>query len=117
MDKYAQVNYDLIFEKEIELSHNSKNGSVYFTGYKSELRSDSPTYDSGDSDSDDEIPLVANGKTEPFDGSKVGSSAAKPKVKILEPKKDDESEDDSKNSFDEEESDEEDNSNTGASRH
>ncbi|KAI3989821.1 hypothetical protein MKX01_040791 [Papaver californicum] len=108
LDKCPQINYDLIFEKEFELSHNWKNGSVYFSGYKSALGSEFPSNDSDDSDSDDEIPLVASGKPEPLEGPKVGSSAAKPKVKIVEPKKDDESEDDnSENSSDEGESDEE----------
>ncbi|KAI3989678.1 hypothetical protein MKX01_036287 [Papaver californicum] len=108
LDKCPQINFDLIFEKEFELSHNSKNGSVYFSGYKSALGSEFPSDDSYDSDSDDEIPLVANGKPEPLEVSKVDSSSAKPKVKIVEPKKDDGSEDDdSENNSDEGESDEE----------
>ncbi|RZC70646.1 hypothetical protein C5167_033892 [Papaver somniferum] len=108
MDKCPQIQCDLVFEKEFELCHNSKNGSVYFSGYKGFLGPESPSDDSDDSDSDDEIPLVANGKPEPLEGSKVGSSEAKPKVKIVEPKKGDESEDDdSEDSSDEEESDEE----------
>lgn len=114
MDKCPQIQCDLVFEKEFEISHNSKNGSVYFSGYKGFLGPESPSDDSDDSDSDDEIRLVANGKPEPLEGSKVGSSEAKPKVKIVEPKKGDESEDDdSEDSSDDEESDEEDN--TGAS--
>lgn len=28
-----QVMFDLVFEKEFELSHDLKNGSVYFIGY------------------------------------------------------------------------------------
>ena len=35
-EKFPQISYDLIFEKEFELSHNWKNGSVFFTGYKAE---------------------------------------------------------------------------------
>ncbi|CAN8252595.1 unnamed protein product [Cochlearia groenlandica] len=30
-----QISYDLVFEKEFELSHNLEKGSVHFTGYKS----------------------------------------------------------------------------------
>ncbi|URE35685.1 Histone deacetylase [Musa troglodytarum] len=33
-DKCAQIQYDLVFEKEFEISHNSKNASVYLCGYK-----------------------------------------------------------------------------------
>ncbi|KAG6517379.1 hypothetical protein ZIOFF_020765 [Zingiber officinale] len=33
-DKCAQIQYDLVFEKEFELSHGSKNASVHFLGYK-----------------------------------------------------------------------------------
>ncbi|KAI3916617.1 hypothetical protein MKW98_026359, partial [Papaver atlanticum] len=65
MDKCPQINCDLVFEKEFELSHNSKNGSVYFSGYKGfpgrpDLPSDGDDSDDSDSESDDEIPLVAN---------------------------------------------------------
>ncbi|XLR27294.1 hypothetical protein HN51_040548 [Arachis hypogaea] len=35
-ENFPQISYDLIFEKEFELSHNWKNGSVFFTGYKAE---------------------------------------------------------------------------------
>ncbi|CAN1252503.1 Histone deacetylase HDT1 [Linum perenne] len=35
--KIPQLAFDLAFEREFELSHNWKNGSVYFTGYKSFL--------------------------------------------------------------------------------
>ena len=34
-EKCSQISYDLVFEKEFELSHGSKNASVYFCGYKS----------------------------------------------------------------------------------
>lgn len=33
-EKFPQLSFDLVFEKEFELSHNCKNGSVYFAGYK-----------------------------------------------------------------------------------
>lgn len=33
-DKFPQVSFDLVFEKEFELSHNWNGGSVYFMGYK-----------------------------------------------------------------------------------
>uniref|UniRef100_A0A2C9V8A8 Nucleoplasmin-like domain-containing protein n=1 Tax=Manihot esculenta TaxID=3983 RepID=A0A2C9V8A8_MANES len=33
-EKFPQISFDLVFEKDVELSHNWKNGSVYFSGYK-----------------------------------------------------------------------------------
>ncbi|CAN1171540.1 Histone deacetylase HDT1 [Linum perenne] len=36
-ENIPQLAFDLVFEKEFELSHNWKSGSVYFTGYKSVL--------------------------------------------------------------------------------
>ncbi|MCL7041985.1 hypothetical protein MKW94_024266 [Papaver nudicaule] len=108
LDKCPQISYDLIFEKEFELSHNSKHGSVYFTGYKSAVEGDGPSDGSEEeSESEDDIPILGNGKPEPIQDVKVGSSAAKPKVKIVEPIKDDESEDDDSEDSDEGESDDE----------
>ncbi|KAK8939577.1 Histone deacetylase HDT1 [Platanthera guangdongensis] len=34
----AQIQYDLVFEKEFELSHGSKDTSVFFVGYKSTMQ-------------------------------------------------------------------------------
>ncbi|WVZ06458.1 hypothetical protein V8G54_019804, partial [Vigna mungo] len=39
-DKFPQVSYDLIFEKEFELSHSWKNGSIFFTGFKAQSQSE-----------------------------------------------------------------------------
>ncbi|MQL94550.1 hypothetical protein Taro_027231 [Colocasia esculenta] len=36
-DKCPQITYDLVFEKEFELSHSWKDGSVFFVGYKTEV--------------------------------------------------------------------------------
>lgn len=33
-EKFPQISFNLVFEKEFELSHNWKNGSVVFTGYR-----------------------------------------------------------------------------------
>jgi hypothetical protein len=44
-DTIPQLSFDLVFEKEFELSHNWKNGSVYFCGYQTPL----PPEDSGES--------------------------------------------------------------------
>ncbi|XP_047313325.1 histone deacetylase HDT1-like [Impatiens glandulifera] len=64
------VTFDLVFEKEFELSHDCKNGSVYFCGYLEEIMTeehDDFPYDSEDEslDSEDELPVnndVTNGK-------------------------------------------------------
>ncbi|CAD5163523.1 unnamed protein product [Musa acuminata subsp. malaccensis] len=40
----AQIQYDLLFEKEFELSHGSKNTSIYFVGYKTEAQGDYDLY-------------------------------------------------------------------------
>ncbi|GAA0144893.1 hypothetical protein LIER_36034 [Lithospermum erythrorhizon] len=33
-DKLPQQLFDLVFDRDFELSHNSKSGSIYFFGYK-----------------------------------------------------------------------------------
>lgn len=33
-EKCPQIPFDLVFEKEFELSHTSKNTCIYFVGYK-----------------------------------------------------------------------------------
>nr|GMC79581.1 histone deacetylase HDT1-like isoform X1 [Ipomoea batatas] len=35
-DKLPQQQFDLIFDKDFELSHNWKNGNVYFYGFKAQ---------------------------------------------------------------------------------
>lgn len=34
-EKFPQISFDLVFEKEFELSHNCTKGSVHFIGYRS----------------------------------------------------------------------------------
>ncbi|XP_057438175.1 histone deacetylase HDT1-like [Lotus japonicus] len=90
-DKYPQISYDLIFEKEFELSHNWKHGSVFFTGFKAESQavSDGDDEDSDDSDGED-IPIsVSNGKPEieVKNSAKPNANEAKQKEKITDLKK------------------------------
>ncbi|KAK4478710.1 hypothetical protein RD792_014208 [Penstemon davidsonii] len=33
-DKLPQQQFDLVFDRDFEITHNWKNGSVYFCGYK-----------------------------------------------------------------------------------
>ncbi|KAL9150105.1 hypothetical protein ABFS82_12G147800 [Erythranthe guttata] len=84
-DKLPQQQFDLVFDRDFELSHNLKTGSVYFYGYKAENpfeREELPgneTFGEDDSSSEEDIPsnIANNGKPE---------SNAKP-AKPEEPKK------------------------------
>ncbi|KAK7853710.1 histone deacetylase hdt1 [Quercus suber] len=96
-EKFPQLSFDLVFEKEFELSHNWKNGSVYFAD--SEM-------DSFDEEDEEELPLniAENGKAGPKVAPVKSIAAPSEKqVKISEPSKDDE-DDDSSESSDEVES-------------
>lgn len=104
-----QSMFDLVFEKEFELSHGWKNGSVYFIGYTADDPS-TDEIDSGDDDfSDEENVLEAlKGKLEADVKEDVKPNTLKSALnkdtknaKVAEPKKeadsdeDDDSEDDS----------------------
>ncbi|EPS60005.1 deacetylase-like protein, partial [Genlisea aurea] len=58
----TQIMVDLVFEKEFELSHDLKDGSIYFIGYKAEDPiSDDDEFSSEDfSDEDDDEHVEAN---------------------------------------------------------
>ncbi|CAH2057499.1 unnamed protein product, partial [Thlaspi arvense] len=43
-EKFPQITFDLVFEKEFELSHEWKNGSVYFCGYSTDNAFGYPFY-------------------------------------------------------------------------
>ncbi|XP_019154774.1 PREDICTED: histone deacetylase HDT1-like isoform X2 [Ipomoea nil] len=119
-DKLPQQQFDLIFDKDFELSHNWKNGNVYFYGFKAQ----NPVADDDDdqeSDSDEDSPLTFKAepetvvKPEKQAGSEKSdvakSSAPDKKVKIKEPHKDakakeDESSDEDMGSDDDDLSDE-----------
>jgi hypothetical protein len=118
-DKFPQIQFDLVFEKEFELSHTSKSASVFFSGYKvfQPAEGDEMDFDSEDESEDEEeaekiVPATnENGKAEAKDKEpkqvKIAGSAAaaKPKADAKaagKSKKDDdsdsdESEDDSDN--------------------
>ncbi|KAK8473603.1 hypothetical protein PHAVU_001G186300 [Phaseolus vulgaris] len=85
-DKFPQISYDLIFEKEFELSHSWKNGSVFFTGFKAQSQSESDNDEDSD-DFDEDIPVsAANGKHEFKVKNGVKLDEAKQK-KIADPRK------------------------------
>lgn len=43
-EKFPQLSFDLVFEKEFELSHNWKQGSVYFCGYRADSPDEYPSH-------------------------------------------------------------------------
>ncbi|OMO58323.1 histone deacetylase HDT1-like protein [Corchorus capsularis] len=111
-----QISLDLVFESEFELSHNWKNGSVHFLGYRtyvppeeeypfSEVNSFILMTEFLDEESEEELPVVAaeNGKAKP-DAKTAKANAA---VKIEEPNKktEDEDSDEDESDSDEDESD------------
>ncbi|GFZ20353.1 histone deacetylase 2B [Actinidia rufa] len=88
-EKFPQIAFDLVFEKEFELSHDWKNGN------------------SEDSEDDAHLAIAETGRIEPkvaeakpnASKSKTAKPAkpetsAKPKVTLVEPKKDDDSDED-----------------------
>ncbi|CAL9152867.1 histone deacetylase HDT1-like isoform X1 [Musa acuminata AAA Group] len=115
-DKCAQIQYDLVFEKEFEISHNSKNASVYLCGYRTvALGGDEfPDFDESDSDADEDIQLehIVNGKTNVKDeqpkstAGKSNVSSAKGKPKVAELKKADKQKVNKEDDEDDEESEE-----------
>ncbi|XP_021904768.1 histone deacetylase HDT2-like [Carica papaya] len=68
-EKFPQVNLDVVFHEEFELSHSFKSGSVYFTGYKVEAPEGSES--DYDSEEDQEIPQLT------IENVKVESKAIK----------------------------------------
>ncbi|PSR95234.1 Histone deacetylase [Actinidia chinensis var. chinensis] len=116
VEQCRQVTFDLVFEKEFELSHDWKNGSVYFCGYSVDnpFAEDEDDFGSEDSDADEDnvFGITENGKieskVEPKPVANKGKpakpeSSSKPKVTVVEPKKDESDDDESE---DEDESDE-----------
>ncbi|XP_022846732.1 histone deacetylase HDT1-like [Olea europaea var. sylvestris] len=117
-EKLPQQQFDLVFDRDFELSHNWKNGSVYFYGYKANNPFEEDELEGGESDEsesepDEAIPLTLanNGKSEvtvkqekPAVPQKSnvakdkGSAAGKQKVKIVEPNKEENPEDDDESS-------------------
>ncbi|CAI9762121.1 unnamed protein product [Fraxinus pennsylvanica] len=115
-EKLPQQQFDLVFDRGFELSHNWKSGSVYFYGYKASNPFEEDESEDGESDEsepEEAIPLTLanNGKSEatvkqekPAGPQKSnvakdkGSAAGKQKVKIVEPNKEENPEDDDESS-------------------
>ncbi|CAI0398178.1 unnamed protein product [Linum tenue] len=89
-----QLAFDLVLEQEFELSHNWKNGSIFFTGYKSVLPDDN-----------DVIGKVQKAKpAAPAKAAAAKPEAAKPKAKaaVVPAKPENESDDSDDDSEDDE---------------
>ncbi|XP_031402500.1 histone deacetylase HDT1-like [Punica granatum] len=115
-DKFPQLAFDLVFEKEFELSHNWKHGSVFFCGYMTVVQ-EGDDFSEDESDEED-IPLITaeNGKGGSEASAKHSTanaiaakpeSSAKPKVRIVEPMKVDGEDSDEDDDEDEEDEDDE----------
>ncbi|CAL4902481.1 unnamed protein product [Urochloa decumbens] len=132
LDKFPQIQFDLVFDKEFELSHTSKAASVFFSGYKVEQPGEGDEMDLDSEDDEDEeeeleVPVIkSNGKAEAKElqknEGKAGAAASKSNaaVKDVEKKsKDDDSDEDETDSSDEglsaEEGDDDDSSDEGDS--
>lgn len=110
-----QLMFDLVFEKEFELSHGWKNGSVHFMGYSADDPS-SEEIDSGDDVFSDEenVMEALNGKLEADvkdvkpDAKKSAPAKDEKNAKVAESKKETESDEDDDDS--EDDSDDEDDS-------
>ncbi|CAA3014684.1 Histone deacetylase HDT1 [Olea europaea subsp. europaea] len=105
-EKLPQQQLDLVFDRDFELSHNWKNGSVFFYGYKASNPFEEDEFEDGESDEsgfEEAIPLTVsnNGNLEttvkqekpagPQKSNAVknkGFNTGKQKVKIVEPNKD-----------------------------
>uniref|UniRef100_A0A453A611 C2H2-type domain-containing protein n=1 Tax=Aegilops tauschii subsp. strangulata TaxID=200361 RepID=A0A453A611_AEGTS len=119
-DKFPQIQFDLVFEKEFELSHNSKTSSVFFSGYKvfQPAEGDEMDFDSEDESEEEEeekiIPALTkeNGKPEAKEQKKqvkidtAAPSKSKAAAKdVGKSKKDDDSDDDDDSDEDDSEDD------------
>ncbi|RCV16184.1 hypothetical protein SETIT_3G117500v2 [Setaria italica] len=108
LDKYPQIQFDLVFDKEFELSHTSKAASVFFSGYKVEQpgEGDEMDFDSEeDEDEEEELenPVIkANGKAgakeDQKSQGKAGAAASKSSAAVkdveMKSKDDDDSDED-----------------------
>ncbi|CAI8616274.1 unnamed protein product [Vicia faba] len=86
-DEIPQISMDIVLDQQSELSHNSKNASVYFCGYKAfspEDESDSSDF----SDSDEElVPLKEDAQAvkEAAKSGKPAADALTKQVKVTDP--------------------------------
>ncbi|WCJ41709.1 Histone deacetylase HDT1 [Euphorbia peplus] len=111
LDKIPQMTFDVVLDKEVELSHNSKN-SVFFIGYQTVAYESDSEFSDEESDDDVPIPLAnaENGVPVVQDTKKpaaapaskpakaVPESSSKQKSKPVQPVKDSDDGDDTDDS-------------------
>ncbi|KAL8136753.1 hypothetical protein V2J09_002754 [Rumex salicifolius] len=110
-DNVPQLAFDLVFEKEFELSHNWKDGSVHLTGYKS-LIPEYPLHRYSDY-SDDEEPFTLSDKPNGVVAAPAASKAKPAALAAKDDKKSTEESDDESDEDDEDDSDADDESDEG----
>ncbi|KAL1819038.1 hypothetical protein ACET3Z_013907 [Daucus carota] len=121
VEKAPQIMFDLVLEKDFTLSHDWKDGSLYFCGYTAAAEGDDDDgqfgEDFSDEDESEDEEIIEKGKPvadvqaavpakSKAAAAKEGTSA-KPKVTLVDPKKEDsdDSEDSDEDSDDESEDD------------
>ncbi|XP_077241172.1 histone deacetylase HDT1-like [Tasmannia lanceolata] len=97
----ANISLNLVFKKEFELSQSSKNGSVYFCGYKTIIREESDVF----SGAKEEEPKPAMDEA---NAAKPESSVPKKLNLLMGPKNYEDDEDEHDDESEEDESDNED---------
>ncbi|CAN6340950.1 unnamed protein product [Urochloa humidicola] len=105
LDKYPQIQMDLVFDKEFELSHTSKAASVFFSGYKVEQpgledEMDLDSEEDEDEEEELEVPVIkSNGKAEakekPKSQEKAVAAASKSNAAVKDVEKKSKDDDDS----------------------
>ncbi|ERN12770.1 hypothetical protein AMTR_s00043p00194480 [Amborella trichopoda] len=100
-EKLPQLSFDLVFQKEFELSHNWKNGSIFLCGYKTIIQ-EGESSDFSDSEEDDIPTLIKE------ESGREANNVPKPKVEDDDhdgDDEDDESEDHDEDDIDHEDED------------
>ncbi|GAB4859726.1 hypothetical protein Ancab_011204 [Ancistrocladus abbreviatus] len=113
-DNFPQLSFNLVFEKEFELSHNWKNGSVHLCGYKTDLPDEDEDFSGSDYSEDEEgLPLkkaenVKLALSAPVKPESQPAEKPKQDIKAKEDEDDDSEEDEDDSDDEEDESDDED---------
>ncbi|KAJ8899565.1 hypothetical protein K2173_018539 [Erythroxylum novogranatense] len=99
--KFPQLSFDLVFEKDFELSHNCKHGSVYFFGYKAPDSMTGGIGSESDDESEENLPIANDSVGRKSEQNKpTTNAAANQTVRTVKPNN--ESEEDADASDDEE---------------
>ncbi|CAH8357549.1 unnamed protein product [Eruca vesicaria subsp. sativa] len=101
-----QISFDLVFEKEFELSHSLESGSVHFVGYKSPNMVEDEDFSELEDDEEEEEAAVPVPAAVTANGSNVVKADSKPKAaKPVEVKPESDEDDDESDEEDDSEED------------